>query len=147
MKEFHGCTDDQEPLLQRDSLLNAEGLGRIGCVCGGIMDDYKRRLPHYASDISMGWTRKTISSALFMFFATFASTVALGVVIKRNTKCDSDMAAAGFCADEDGSSYLGVTEYLAMNSVAGMLHAGEVHVYELCCAEYLVMNSVALPPL
>ena len=38
-------------------------------------------------------TLKTLSSTLFMFFATFASTVALGVVIKRVTVCpDEDYA-------------------------------------------------------
>jgi hypothetical protein len=97
-----------------------EGLYRIGTVFGGIIDDYKRRMPYYADDFKKGLTKKTISSSLFMFFATFASTVALGVVIKRNTKCPDD---GSFDNCQPGSSYLGVTEYLVMNSVAGMAHA------------------------
>jgi hypothetical protein len=89
-------------------------------MCGGILDDYRRRLPHYYSDIADGLTCKTVSAALFMFFATFCSTVALGAVISDNTKCDNAQAGAN-C--EKGSSYLGVTEYLLINCVAGMLHS------------------------
>jgi hypothetical protein len=119
-------SSSSDPLLltkgmeEPQSLKDAEGLTRIGCICGGIIDDYKRRIPHYKTDITMAYTRKTISSALFMFFATFASTVALGVVIKRNTQCDSDMEAKGYCFSNDSSAYLGVTEYLVMNSMAGV---------------------------
>ena len=41
-----------------------------------------------------------------MFFATFTSTVALAVKISKDT-----------------NNRIGVTEYLMMNSVAGMIHA------------------------
>jgi hypothetical protein len=97
-----------------------EGLVRFPGIFGGVLDDYKRRLPWMRSDFADALTRKTISSALFMFFATFASTVALGVVIKRNTKC-GDVEFFTDCPE--GGSYLGVTEYLLVNSLAGMLHA------------------------
>lgn len=50
--------------------------------------------------------RKTISSALFMFFATFTSTLALGEHIKEST-----------------NGLMGLNEYLMMNSAAGMLHS------------------------
>lgn len=50
--------------------------------------------------------RKTISSALFMFFATFTSTLALGEHIKEST-----------------NGLIGLNEYLMMNSAAGMLHS------------------------
>eukprot|EP00935_MAST-01C_sp_MAST-1C-sp1_P000089 g89.t1 len=98
-----------------------EGLQRIGCMFGGVIDDYKRRMPHYASDISDSFTRKTISGALFMFFATACSTIALGVVIKKATACPANAPAIANC--KAGSSYLGVTEYMVMNAVAGMVHA------------------------
>eukprot|EP01060_Flectonema_neradi_P024369 TRINITY_DN3312_c0_g1_i3.p1 TRINITY_DN3312_c0_g1~~TRINITY_DN3312_c0_g1_i3.p1 ORF type:complete len:552 (+),score=62.18 TRINITY_DN3312_c0_g1_i3:35-1690(+) len=97
---------NRSSMVPRNLAVNEEGLTRIGCFFGGIIDDYKRRLPHYASDITDGLTLKTISSSLFMFFATFFSTVALGVIIQDNT-----------------DKKIGTEEYLIMNSVAGMLHA------------------------
>ena len=100
---FLGALDEKDG--ERDP---QEGMYRIGTVFGGIIDDYKRRMPYYADDFKKGLTRKTISSSLFMFFATFASTVALGVVIKRNTECPDD---GSFDNCKPGSSYLGVTEY------------------------------------
>lgn len=71
------------------------GLERTGRLCGGIVSDYRQRLPYYWSDIVDGFTMKTLSAALFMFCATFASTVALGDVAYRET---------------DGA--VGITEYL-----------------------------------
>eukprot|EP01063_Lacrimia_lanifica_P028716 TRINITY_DN4241_c0_g3_i1.p1 TRINITY_DN4241_c0_g3~~TRINITY_DN4241_c0_g3_i1.p1 ORF type:complete len:571 (+),score=203.23 TRINITY_DN4241_c0_g3_i1:61-1773(+) len=90
-------------LGQRD---HTEGLTRIGCFMGGVLDDYRRRLRSYPDDLKSGLDLKTLSSALFMFFATFFSTVALGVMVEDKT---------------DGA--IGTEEYLLMNSLAGMLHA------------------------
>ena len=88
---------------------------------------------HFASDYTDAFTLKTISSALYMFFATFASTVALGVVIQRNTKANFHHPPGfGQCTVDNYNSvtddsctpaYLGVTEYVLMNSIAGMLHS------------------------
>ena len=102
---------------------NPVGLRRMGWVCGGVIDDFKRRfksgftdrtrvtlcgrkfmLP--CSDWTDALTSKTLSSTLFMFFATFCSTVALGVVIQKQTH-----------------NMIGIEEYLIMNSIAGMVHA------------------------
>jgi hypothetical protein len=49
---------------------------------------------------------KTMSAVLFMFFATFASTIALGDVAERET---------------DGK--VGISEYLILQGSAGMVHA------------------------
>eukprot|EP00947_MAST-08B_sp_MAST-8B-sp1_P006582 g6582.t1 len=83
-----------------------DALVRIGCVCGGILRDYRKRLPLYWSDIRDAFDRKTLSSALFMFWATFLSTVALGVHVADKT-----------------NNRIGITEYLMTNSIAGMVHA------------------------
>ena len=49
---------------------------------------------------------KTLSASLFMFFATLFSTVALGSLIEKQTL-----------------SRIGLTEYLYMNSLAGIIHS------------------------
>lgn len=83
------------------------GLEEIGGFCGGLANDYRRRWQFWRSDwISDALTAKTISSALFMFFATFTSTLALGEHIKEST-----------------NGLMGLNEYLMMNSAAGMLHS------------------------
>jgi len=101
---------ESAPLLrQRTNNNNAkgpEGLWNTGRPFGGIVDDYKRRLPHWGSDFTDAFTRKTISSTLFMFFATFASTVSLGELAKHLTK-----------------DRVGVTEYLAQQATCGITHA------------------------
>jgi len=85
------------------------GLKKIGGFCGGVINDYRRRFT--AERLKSDWvgdaaTSKTVSAALFMFFATFTSTLALGEAINTSTK-----------------GLIGLNEYLMMNSAAGMLHA------------------------
>jgi hypothetical protein len=109
---------------QSENRMIHEGLTRIGCMFGGIIDDYKRRLPYYIDDLKDCFTRKTISAALFMFLATITSTIALGVVIKKATACPAENVLPATISNcKQGSSYLGITEYLIMNAVAGIVHA------------------------
>ena len=77
-----------------------------GGLFGGVIDDYRRRLPNYGKDITQGFSKKTLSSALFMFFATFFSTASLGALIQKTT-----------------NKRIGLEEYLLMNAIAGMTHA------------------------
>lgn len=35
-------------------------------ICGGVMDDCRRRFPLYGKDLKNGFSLKTLSSALFM---------------------------------------------------------------------------------
>jgi len=86
--------------------LSEQGLVRVPGFFGGVCDDYRRRLPHILADFRDGVSLKTVSAALFMFFATFFSTVALGVIVQKASK-----------------NRIGIEEYLIMNSVAGMTHA------------------------
>lgn len=81
------------------------GLTRTGVPFGGVVDDIRRRGKHYVSDWTDGICWKTPAGALYMFFATFASTVALGELARSQT---------------DG--HIGVTEYLMLQSVSGITH-------------------------
>lgn len=70
---------------------------RSGAPFGGVLRDIRLRGPLYLSDLRDALTPKTLSAALYMFFATFASTVALGELARQQT---------------DGR--VGVTEYLLL---------------------------------
>ncbi len=62
-----------------------EGLEFTGRFAGGIIDDLRRRLPHYVSDFTDGLTMKTVSSTLFLFFACIAPTVTFGGIMAEVT--------------------------------------------------------------
>ena len=84
-----------------------EGLQRFPGVCGGIVDDYRRRCSFWLTDYTNGlvyWS-KTLSAGLFMLFATLFSTIALGALVEKETE-----------------QRIGLSEYLLMNSVAGVAH-------------------------
>ena len=46
-----------------------EPLRYTGVMCGGLLNDLRRRLPFYASDFQDGLHAKSISSVVFLFFA------------------------------------------------------------------------------
>ena len=80
---------------------------RFPGVCGGIVDDYRRRCSFWLTDYTNGlvyWS-KTLSAGLFMLFATLFSTIALGALVEKETE-----------------QRIGLSEYLLMNSVAGVAH-------------------------
>lgn len=87
-----------------------EGMQRIRppLCCGGIADDCKRRSRHCLTDYLDGirhW-QKTLAASVFMFFATFFSTVALGALVQKTT-----------------GGRIALFEYLLMNSCAGVVHS------------------------
>ena len=77
-----------------------------GTFCGGVTSDFRMRFPFLLSDYTDGFTFKTISAALFMLCATATSTIALGDVAERET-----------------GGMVGITEYLMLQSIAGLVHA------------------------
>ena len=64
-----------------------------GKILGGVLREYRARYAPRVllSDWTDGWTWKTKSASLFMFCATFASTVALGEV----AFCDTNSSQRG----------------------------------------------------
>ena len=55
-----------------------EELRRTGRFMGGLVQDIKRRMPHYLGDFSDGLHPKALASVFFLFFACFAPAVAFG---------------------------------------------------------------------
>jgi len=75
---------------------------------GDVFKEVQRRATVCGPDwtTALQYASKTLSAAFFMFFATLFSTVALGALIEKRT---------GY--------HIGLSEYLAMNSVAGVVHS------------------------
>lgn len=74
----------------------------------GVRQELERRYDVLLDDYTtaLQYPSKTLSSALFLFFATLFSTVALGAHLQIAT-----------------NNRVGLSEYLLMNSLGGMLHA------------------------
>ena len=99
------CMDEES--LGRD-VPDEEGFRRHDSCCGGVAEEVRRRYRFCGADYYTAFRRwpKALSATLFMFFATFFSTVALGALVARQT-----------------NHRIGLSEYLLMNSLAGMAHA------------------------
>lgn len=85
----------------------SDGLERSGKFCGGIRNDLKRRIPHYASDWTDGFKSiKVVTAALYMFCGCLAPGIAFGASM--------DIWTGG---------EIGVVEYLVTQSVSGIIFA------------------------
>jgi len=62
-----------------------EGLRYTGRLFGGMVQDFRRRWRHYASDFRDGLHTKSISSILFLFFACLAPAVTFGGIMAELT--------------------------------------------------------------
>jgi len=72
----------------------------------GLRSDWRRRSKHYTSDFRDGFRWQTLSAGLFTFFGVLATTISLGQRIQRTT-----------------AGQMGFTEYMMMNSVAGIIYS------------------------
>ena len=81
-------------------------LRRTGRLAGGIIEDIKRRIPHYGADFTDGFNVKTLASVFFLFFACLAPAVAFGGLLSVLT---------------DGS--IGAVEMIVATTVCGVTYA------------------------
>ncbi len=83
-----------------------DGLAWSGRFCGGVINDIKRRFPHYAADIKDGLHPKTIASVMFLFFACLAPAVTFGGVMSIQT-----------------GGEIGAVEMIAVSAACGIVYA------------------------
>uniref|UniRef100_A0A915K4V2 Bicarbonate transporter-like transmembrane domain-containing protein n=1 Tax=Romanomermis culicivorax TaxID=13658 RepID=A0A915K4V2_ROMCU len=77
---------------------------RTGRPFGGVINDLKHRLPYYLDDFRQALNFQCFTSILYLFFANFASAVAIGDVLGKKT-------------DE----WFGVSEILVSHALAGVV--------------------------
>lgn len=62
------------------SSMQSKELEWTGRLFGGIRDDIRRKVPHYASDFKDGLDSKVAGTTLFLFFAALANALAFGAL-------------------------------------------------------------------
>ncbi len=83
-----------------------DGLRYTGRWFGGIVEDFRRRWPHYVADFRDGLHPKSISSTLFLFFACLAPAITFG----------------GLMATMTGNT-IGAVEMLVASAICGVAYA------------------------
>lgn len=79
-------------------------LKRTGRIFGGMINDLKRRLPLYRSDIKDGLNSETLAATLFLYFAGLATAITFGGLIGNKT-----------------SELIGISETLVSACFVGMI--------------------------
>ena len=72
----------------------------------GIIDDIRRRAPHYINDYTAGFHPKVLASTLFLFFACLANAIAFGALTGAVT-----------------GNEIGTVEMIAATAVGGIVFA------------------------
>jgi hypothetical protein len=70
---------------RRMSVIPDDNLHRTGRLFGGLMNDIKRRLPWYWSDIKDGVNFQCLASIFFIFFANLAPAITFGGILGKNS--------------------------------------------------------------
>ena len=78
-KKLLAAADDDEKKPQDDPFK------RTGKLFGGMMNDLKRRLPLYKSDIKDGLNSETFAATTFLYFAGLATAITFGGLIGSKT--------------------------------------------------------------
>lgn len=73
---------------------------------GGLINDLRRRYPHFKSDIIDGLNAQCVAAAIFMYFAALSGAIAFGGLMGDKT-----------------DNYMGISETLVCTSVAGVIFA------------------------
>lgn len=71
---------------------------------GGLINDVKRRIPQYKSDIIDGLNRETIAAALFLFFGVLSTVITFGGLMSDKTE-----------------NLMGISETLISTSLVGIV--------------------------
>lgn len=83
-----------------------EGLEWSGRPFGGIIDDFRRRKPHYIDDFKQGLHTKVAGTTLFLYFAALANAIAFG-------------ALTGVLTGNE----IGIMEMIVVTAVGGIIFA------------------------
>ena len=78
--------DDLDEIDEDRRMREQMGLVRTGKFAGGLINDIKRKKPHYISDFLQGFHPQCISSFLFLYFACLAPIVAFGGLLGEATE-------------------------------------------------------------
>ena len=72
-------------LLKKEELdkIPLDPLKRTGRPFGGLINDVKRRYPHYLSDFTDALNTQCLMALIFIFFACLASCIAFGGLIGK----------------------------------------------------------------
>lgn len=86
----HLTSDEEKKLLAAgddddDKKKQDDPLKRTGRLFGGMINDLKRRLPMYKSDIHDGLNTETLAATAFLYFAGLATAVTFGGLIGSKT--------------------------------------------------------------
>jgi len=85
-----GESDANEKLVDEEEeklkIRQDAGLVRSGRLFGGLLNDIKRKKPHYLSDFRDGLSMQSVSTIIFLYFANLAPIVAFGGLLGDATE-------------------------------------------------------------
>ncbi|XP_038047074.1 anion exchange protein 3-like isoform X3 [Patiria miniata] len=84
--------------------LQLDPLRRTGRIFGGLVNDVKRRYPHYWSDITDALNFQCLAAFVFIYFACLSPAITFGGLLSEKTK-----------------KWMGVSEMIVSTSICGML--------------------------
>lgn len=129
--------DELESLKQEEEdnikFREANGLVRSGRLFGGLIQDIKRKAPHYVSDFNGLFSAQAISTILFMYFACLTAIITFGGLLAKATNNNLGTVECLLGIFINGVIYaLFSGQPLSLLAATGPILIYETIVYDLC---------------
>ncbi|XP_066264175.1 electrogenic sodium bicarbonate cotransporter 1-like isoform X3 [Branchiostoma lanceolatum] len=132
-RKYAGGQDNGDGDEKEQEYDSKEELKRTGRLFGGLIDDIKRKAPHYLSDFRDGLNLQCLSSVLFLYFACITPVITFGGLLGDAT--DNYQAALEniFSAAICGTTYhLLAGQPLTIIGSTGPILVYETLMYNFC---------------
>ena len=116
---------------------------RTGRLFGGLIDDIKRKSPHYLSDFKDGLHSQCISSFLFLYFACLAPIIAFGGLLGEATEqriATIEGLVAGLLSGVLFALFSG--QPLNLLGSTGPVYVFEKILYEMCSDQVFISKFI-----
>eukprot|EP01028_Stygiella_incarcerata_P006795 TRINITY_DN2769_c3_g1_i1.p1 TRINITY_DN2769_c3_g1~~TRINITY_DN2769_c3_g1_i1.p1 ORF type:complete len:916 (-),score=249.49 TRINITY_DN2769_c3_g1_i1:162-2804(-) len=109
--KYLNALDEPEESIEKEDKFTEDSKKYLGLTwtrkfAGGLMEDFRRKLPWYVSDWKDGFTTKALSAVLVLFLACFTPAVAFGGLMDKVTHGN-----------------IGVAEMVLATSICGIVFA------------------------
>ncbi|XP_078702366.1 sodium-driven chloride bicarbonate exchanger-like isoform X3 [Branchiostoma floridae x Branchiostoma belcheri] len=119
-----------------------EELKRTGRLFGGLIDDIKRKAPHYLSDFKDGISLQCLSSVLFLYFACITPVITFGGLLGDATENYQAALENIFSAAICGTTY----HLLSGQPLTIIGSTGPILVYETLMYDFCKGNKLEYLP-
>ena len=106
IQDIEGAEKQVETKNEIKQIYHSDPLVRTPRLFGGVINDLKRRFPHYISDFKDGFNIQVLAAILYIYFAALSAALTFGGLLSERTE-----------------KFIGISETFIFSSVNGVIYS------------------------